>query len=654
MRKARSEAPGSGSAVSACAPNRYARLVAAVAAFVALAVYLRTLAPTVTGEDAGELVAAAYTLGIPHPPGYPLWCILAHGFTWIPFGTIAWRVNLMSAAFAAGTVFLTAHLILLLTRNRLAALAGALALAFSREFWEQAVIAEVYSLNAFCIALCVLLLWCWHASRRDRMLYAFALAYGLSLGNHSTMFLLGPLFALFILAADRKPVRRWKTYTGLLLLAGVGSLVYLYLPIRSAANPPMDWGNPETWLNFWDVVRRKQFAFMFSQNPRSLPRFAHQLAVCFGFWTREFSPWVGAFGAFGLIVLLRRRLGYGLFLLALAFIVVVGAAYVQNFNFDKEWLWVMTVFGIPAYLVTAIGIGVALDALGAPFRREWGRGPSRTRIVQALAAGVAALVCMASPFLLHFHHNDRSQNYWAEDFATNVLSSLEADAIYIPESDHASFPALYLQTVEGLRPNVFIGRKCGYVDLQMLPDLPQDLRDKFGEFPRRRYEPEIFTWLLRHTGRPVYFEKPPRLPDAPEIVFKQAGLVYRALRVGENAPERDYWAWYHWRSQECADTRGDHAAQLILSSVFLAQAKERLHDGETEAGLALFEQALACYGRDPLLLNNIGVSCARARCYDAARRYFEEARALDPTRDAPARNLERLDKAIGTHRQTAS
>ena len=114
------------------------------AAAISFAVYLWTLAPTVTGEDSGELIAAAYTLGIPHPPGYPLWCLLAKAFIQcVPYGEIAWRVNVMSAVFASLTVYVAGLIVLHLTRNRLAAFGGPMALAFSLEFWEQSVIAEV-------------------------------------------------------------------------------------------------------------------------------------------------------------------------------------------------------------------------------------------------------------------------------------------------------------------------------------------------------------------------------------------------------------------------------------------------------------------------------------------------------------------------------
>src|SRR2546423_3669438 len=78
------------------------RLICAAFVFVAaMTLYISTLAPTVTLVDSGELMLAAHTLGVAHPPGFPLYVLLAHFFTWLPIGSVAARVNFASAVFAA-------------------------------------------------------------------------------------------------------------------------------------------------------------------------------------------------------------------------------------------------------------------------------------------------------------------------------------------------------------------------------------------------------------------------------------------------------------------------------------------------------------------------------------------------------------------------
>src|SRR5581483_1437856 len=107
------------------------RLAAATAFLITLAAYLATLAPTVTGEDSGELVPAAWTLGIPHPPGYPLWTVIAHLFTYVPIGDAAFRVNLCSAVLGSAACALLVFIAGLLDVGPAAAAGAGLLLGFS-------------------------------------------------------------------------------------------------------------------------------------------------------------------------------------------------------------------------------------------------------------------------------------------------------------------------------------------------------------------------------------------------------------------------------------------------------------------------------------------------------------------------------------------
>ncbi len=207
--------------------NARDKLAFAIATGVTFVGYVWTLAPSVTLEDSGEFITAAHNLGVPHPPGYPIWTILAWVWQWIiPFGNIAWRENLMSAFFGALAVGLTA---LLISRSgrEIAATVGflraigneelvglivlassvsaALMLAFTPVLWSQAVITEVYALNAFFLLVTLVLLyrWSFEPDRRWR-LYLAAFTWGLGLTSHQTQVLLVIAFPLFILFVDRR------------------------------------------------------------------------------------------------------------------------------------------------------------------------------------------------------------------------------------------------------------------------------------------------------------------------------------------------------------------------------------------------------------------------------------------------------------------
>ena len=596
-------------------------------ALFALTVYCLTLPQSVTGEDSGELITAAYTLGVPHPPGYPVWTVIAHIFTLLPVGSVAWRVNLMSAVFAAGTIFLLILLLQRLFRDWRPALAAGLMLIPCAELWQQATIAEVYTLNLFVLTACLLLLLEWEIRRTDRWLYALAVVYGLSLGIHNTPVLTGPLFALFILWVDPHIIRRLPFLMGLSILALlIAGMTFLYLPLASRQNPAMDWGDPESLQRFWDVITRKQYAFMFDQYPRSPGRFLGQL------WdfllTLQSAMPVAIVGFFGLFHLAIHRPRYASLLIAVGLVTALGFIYMQNPGQDREWRWVMSVFYLPAYLVSAIGLG---SLVNWAFRK----------IHPAPVLFAVALLVLV-PLAQNFAESNKREFYWASDYAQNLLIPLPKDAILVPQSDHSSFATTYLQAVEGVRPDVLIARKHGYLEPSLIQNMAATLRAEIPHFPRRRDEPQVIAWLLEHTKRPVFFTYYPSLPPGTEVELIPAGLLLQAVRPGEQAAGKDYWAEYFWHTLEPEDTHRDLTAQSILAEVYLAQAREKLAAGDPAEALPLVESALDIVGRDHIYLNNTGTLCARHGQLEMAEKYFTEAVQEHPDNAAALRNLERV------------
>lgn len=201
-------------------------IAALVATVVSLGVYLYTLAPTVTLQDSGEFITASVNWGVPHPPGYPSWSILTWLFTKLPFGNVAWRVNLFSAVCGAVTNGLVALLISRSGASFLAVvkpfcdklssamrdkigmvggIAGALLFSVSDVMWSQAVITEVYTLNAFFLVILMVMMFIWiHKPQDLRYLYWTAFWFGLGLTNHQTLAVIFPAFAVMVFMVHRK------------------------------------------------------------------------------------------------------------------------------------------------------------------------------------------------------------------------------------------------------------------------------------------------------------------------------------------------------------------------------------------------------------------------------------------------------------------
>src|SRR5262249_14848530 len=202
--------------------------------------YACTLAPSVGAGDSAELILAARSLGVPHPPGYPLWTLLARVAAMLPWGTVALRVNVLSAVLAsieAGLFYLLAR------RVGLRALGAGLATALyagSTIVWGVAIEAEVYALAAIFFLLLVLLALRAGSARTAgaRSDAIFFFTAGLPILVHQTLLFPAAVLAGWVLTRGLRP-RRIAAALGCGLL---GTSLILVLPIRWSAHPAFFWG----------------------------------------------------------------------------------------------------------------------------------------------------------------------------------------------------------------------------------------------------------------------------------------------------------------------------------------------------------------------------------------------------------------------------
>ena len=239
------------------------------------AVYLSTISSFSAFGDSPEFVTAAATLGVPHAPGYPLYTMIAHACTKLPWGTIAWRVNLVSAVFASLAVGLTYMITTYVVRQIFPKLkpffvvctsfAGAMILAFSSVFWLNAIVAEVFSLNCFFAALLIYLILVWREKRLNgttsakKWFYVFAFTAGFSMTNHYTIGFLLFGFVYLIYRTDKDYLIDWNIILPATAAFVFGLAPFLYLPWSAMHSPGLSWGDPGSWSGFWQVVSRGDF-----------------------------------------------------------------------------------------------------------------------------------------------------------------------------------------------------------------------------------------------------------------------------------------------------------------------------------------------------------------------------------------------------------
>jgi len=219
--------------------SREDTLTSIILSTLTLIVYAFTAAPGVTMEDSGDFINGVLTLGIVHPPGYPLYTVLGHLFSLLPFGDPAFRVNLFSALWGSlclGVVFL---ILRILSIERIHAVFATLFLGFTTVFWSKTAVAEVYSFNAFLTACIIFWILSYNRDKKKSQLYLIFLTTGLALSNHYPLVILSGVGLVFLL--DRRDLDIGDFFKGLMFL-GLGLTPYLYLFIQAS--------NPELQYNF--------------------------------------------------------------------------------------------------------------------------------------------------------------------------------------------------------------------------------------------------------------------------------------------------------------------------------------------------------------------------------------------------------------------
>src|SRR5258708_36941495 len=252
-------------------PKRADWLQAGGVALALFALYAATAPRTVALEDDGLFILSSYFLGIEHPPGYPLFTLVGHLFTYLPFGSVAYRVHLASALFGALTGAAAWLCARALIAGRLPAYLAAFALGVSPVFWSQAIIAEVYTLNTFFFLVLVFmgLQACPPSTLAaaspaanppaTRTLPRMALVFGLSLSNHyPLMLLVAPAFVILLWPLRRELLGRFGMLSWLVIL---GLLPYVWMVRRSWQALPISFDGPlETIQEILFFLGRKGYA----------------------------------------------------------------------------------------------------------------------------------------------------------------------------------------------------------------------------------------------------------------------------------------------------------------------------------------------------------------------------------------------------------
>lgn len=406
-----------------------------------LAAYALTMAPNFTFEDTALFTAACATLGVPHPPGYPLWV-----WTCAPFAVLAQAggfslgqgASFASAAAAAATCACLARLLERQIRNAPVALGTAAACGVSLTFWSQAIIPETYALNILLHVACLTLADSYVRAGGARKLPVLSLLGGLGLANHWPLFVIaGPAVALWLLPAWsrlREDLAQSRVWLGCLAGLVVGLLPYLHLWLASPTSARFLGADPAEGL--LSYVGRGHFAALdaASQHPRWDERLRN------GGWASvqvlgEYSWAGGVLGLFGLWVGWPKLLPWHRAALAWALLGTTAALAIYRPYLPQSELSasIFRNYGLPAYVVFALPLAFAL---------AWVCQRCKLSVpAQWLAAAVLPLGLLA----WHGPQVDRSADDLAVRHALLTNASLPAGTKILLGTGNADFPLGYFE-----------------------------------------------------------------------------------------------------------------------------------------------------------------------------------------------------------------
>jgi tetratricopeptide (TPR) repeat protein/uncharacterized membrane protein len=498
-------------------------------------VFLVTIAPQIYWRDCGEFVAVAFTLGIAHPAGSPLFIQLAKLFSFLPLGSLAFKMNLFSSIAAIGTIFFLYRIISLLgfslfpllrdhkLREVLSFLC-ALIFGLSLAFWRWSINAEVYSLQELMLSACLYFFISWRfgksstraemsrevSGRDNRFLFLVFFILFLSLGAHITNALFFPAFMIFLWVQGEpgqsigclaeRGARALRDLAGIIFFSLLGMSIFLYLPLRAQTDTPLKLGMPGNLANFISHITGTRVM------PEVMKSWGTSLQLLS--W-QAWSYWVNLveqisilhiiFGLAGLIFLLRRDFKIALFMVWV---------FLINIVFFRDW---DLAFGfLPSFLIYTIWAGVGF-LIALNFIVYWGSEMHRPWAQKCLTIFLVGVLVISLG--LHFGSNFKKNNlggfYTAHTMGKNILDSLRPNAVIVSRYSIPHFLLWHLKYVEARRPDLLLVSQMEFTSDEILKRFIWSQKDNFNIYWTGNEKTALFPERLVPNGLVFRFDFDP-------------------------------------------------------------------------------------------------------------------------------------------------
>ncbi|MCE5299697.1 MAG: DUF2723 domain-containing protein [Spirochaetia bacterium] len=660
--------------------------------------YISTTPASVYMGDDGETISAANTLGIQHPPGYPLHTITAKAFSLIPAGDPSFRGCLFSV-FLELACFLLAYLVSKLALDTaaigtLSALTLSVAPAITAAgftIWEQSIIAKggIYIMNVlFTLSLTAVALVLYRdKARHVKYLFLFAFIYGLSLTHHHmSQEIALPAYAILLYRSGVLKKAGPRRIAAALLFFALGLSAYIYMPIR-ANTAVLNWGSPSTWDNFWMMVTRWQYVR--SEITRSA---AGSLTQAWKYMTSVSYAFAYAgilFAAVGMAVFYRKERTLFWYFVSIP-VLFLGVTMVY-LNLSKDRLYIMETYITPVYFPLALFACAGLIRVSEKLS-------SLLRLNAGAIEAVLLAALLSAQCVMFYPKLDKSRYFYVYDYCRNLLNTMDPQSVLFTTGDGVVFPTWYLKYVKKYRPDVTLAGSA-VIPMQWVRDgMKKQNPNLRMPVITQKVGTESTGYIINAVIRgnianfPVYFSynKPEENSLGDEFAIVPKGIAQKVLpkqfaRVtGQYTVMTDsMWKFYNLRGVfgrgrnfASGTSTGlyikDYAVSLNSTGIFFEdngmmdmalQYFTKAHYFDPTDHEFIYNMGNAAYNmgdmtkaaqlyRECLRLNpryesgwyNLGVACYTARDYKCALESFRKVKELSPSRTDVDGNIFLLEK----------
>ncbi len=625
-------------------------------------IYFSGMAPTYNSDDSPETSAAYYTLGIQHPPGYPLATLIGRIFMNIPLGPPAFRANLVAVFFSLLAGFMILMFVSLIIKNKakdpdiytalfIPAAAAAFYL-FSGSAWLQGSIGKggLYALNSFLLAANLYSLF--RMNEDKKYLYLFALVYGLSLCNHWTSMIVIAPAVIYYLVMERKSLDIRKISIAALFFL-LGASVYIYVPLRNMTGPAYCWGDVKSIKDFIWLISRAQYSGIEVKHNigDTLNLLGYYLKNLF---STEF-PWGTALLIIpGLIMLAMKQAKKGVMLIASYILITVNVASFATPPAKTEWL-------IKPYLVSTNLFAAVFTAFTLYYAAATLKNLNLKRIFTVISVLTVTVMLIAS------NKPDYGRYFIGYDYGNNIEKSIKPGSIIFLEGDMNIGALLYKSLVDkaGFVPFIPVVSQYGWYQAQvkrnfgdriLLPPVTTDVKSFLGSIEalnpgKEFYYSNVFSqqWVDTKTMKPEGIVVKIVPENARNIfsdylfnLYSYRGMVEDKVKSDEFTHRLviENYAMGFFNLADILRSIGNNKAAakyydrgLIFyqnHGAYINSGLSHYYAGEVDKAEAMWFEAMRTDPKDSTVYSNLAFVALAKRDIPKAKEYIQQALQLDP------------------------